>query len=58
MTKKIGELTVQKSSYYDDKIEKALKESGLILVLFNETIDERCYIVAREYDENKEGKNT
>lgn len=46
MNKKLGELKVNKSSDYYDKMIKALENAGFILVLDYETTSERYYIVA------------
>ena len=46
MNKKLGELKVNKSADYNDKIIKALEDAGFLLVLDWETSFEKCYIVA------------
>jgi len=48
MIKKLGELTINKSSDYYDDVAKALEEAGYVLVLEYETTFERHYIVAKE----------
>lgn len=46
MNKKLGELKVNKSADYYDKMIKALEDAGFILVLDWETSFEKYYIVA------------
>jgi len=46
MNKKLGELMVNKSADYCDKMVKALENAGFVLVLDHETFSERYYIVA------------
>ena len=46
MNKKLGELKVDKSADYYDKMIKALEDAGFILVLDCETTSEKYYIVA------------
>ena len=46
MIKKLGELRVNKSADYYDKIAEALEEAGFVLVLELETTAEKYYIVA------------
>jgi len=52
MNKKLGELKINKSADYNDKIIKALEDAGFLLVLDWETSFEKCYVVAES--ENKE----
>ena len=52
MNKKLGELKVNKSADYYNKIIKALEDAGFVLVLECETTSERYYIVA-ESEDNK-----
>lgn len=51
MTKKLGELKVNKSDDYYDKIAQTLEEAGFILVLESETSFEKYYIVAEKNEE-------
>ena len=51
MFKKLGELKINKSDGYYDKIVQALKEAGFVLVLELETSSEKYYIVAGSEDE-------
>lgn len=46
MNKKLGELKVNKSADYYNKMIKALEDAGFVLVLECETTSERYYIVA------------
>ena len=46
MNKKLGELKVDKSADYYDKMIKALEDAGFVLVLDCETTSEKYYIVA------------
>lgn len=50
MVKKLGELKVNKSDDYYDKIARTLEEAGFVLVLELETIGEKHYIVAESED--------
>jgi len=50
MIKKLGELKVNKSDDYYDKIAQTLEEAGFVLVLVLETISEKHYIVAESED--------
>ena len=51
MNKKLGELKVNKSDDYYDKIVQALEEAGFVLVLDLETYSEKHYIVAEREEE-------
>lgn len=46
MNKKLGELKVDKTADYCDKMVKVLEKAGFVLVLDTETFSERYYIVA------------
>ena len=48
MIKKLGELKVNKSDDYYDKIAQALEEAGFVLVLELETFCEKHYIIAEK----------
>lgn len=50
MIKQLGELTIKKSADYYDKVVKALKDAGFLLVLEVETSTDRYYIVAESED--------
>lgn len=51
MNKKLGELKVNKSDDYYDKIAQTLEEAGFVLVLELETISEKHYIIAEKVRE-------
>ena len=51
MLKKLGELKVNKSDDYHNKIAQKLEEAGFVLVLESETTFEKHYIVAESEDE-------
>lgn len=51
MIKKLGELKINKSDDYHDKIAHALEEAGFILVQELETAFEKYYIVAESEGE-------
>lgn len=51
MNKKLGELKVNKSTDYYDKMVKTLEDAGFILVFDFETTSERYYIVAKSESE-------
>lgn len=46
MNKELAELTVKKSADYYDKVVKALKDAGFIIVLRTETSTDKYYIIA------------
>ncbi len=46
MNKKLAELTVKKSVDYYDKVIKALEDAGFVIILEEETLTDRYYIVA------------
>ena len=50
MNKKLGELRVNTSADYYDKMIKALEDAGFVLVLDCETTFEKYYIVAEGED--------
>ena len=50
MVKKLGELKVNKSDDYYDKIAQTLEKAGFVLVLESETIFEKHYVVAESKD--------
>ena len=50
MNKKLAELTVSKSADYYDKVVKALKDAGFVIVLNCETFSDKYYIVAESED--------
>lgn len=50
MIKKLGELKINTSEDYYDKIVHALEEAGFIVVLDLETFFEKHYIVAESED--------
>lgn len=51
MNKKLGELKVNKSADYYDKMIQALEDAGFVLVLDCETTSEKYYIVAEAESE-------
>ena len=50
MTKQLGELTIEKSADYFDKVVKALEDAGFVIILRSETITHSYYIVAESED--------
>ena len=50
MIKKLGELKVNKSDDYYDKIVQTLEKAGFVIVLELETSIEKHYIVAESED--------
>lgn len=50
MIKKLGELKINKSDDYYDKIAKTLEKAGFVLVLELETYSAKHYIVAESED--------
>lgn len=50
MNKKLGELTIDKSTDYYNRVIKALEDAGFVLVFDYETTLERHYIVAESED--------
>jgi hypothetical protein len=52
MLKKLGEVKINKSDDYYNKIEKSLEKAGFTLVLTTETTFEKCYIVAIDDEES------
>ena len=50
MNKKLGELKVNKSADYYNKMIKTLEDAGFVLVLDYETTSEKYYIVAKNED--------
>ena len=54
MNKKLAELNIRKSADYYDKVVKALKDAGFVLVLDCETSTEKYYIVAESEDKDYE----
>lgn len=50
MIKQLGELKVNKSDDYYDKIVQTLEEAGFVIVLVLETSFEKHYIVAESED--------
>ena len=54
MNIKLGELKVEKSADYDNKIIKALEDAGLVVVFDYEATFEKYYIVAERFREESE----
>lgn len=50
MNKQLAELSVDKSADYYDKVVKALKDAGFVIVLTTETSTDRYYIIAESED--------
>lgn len=50
MIKKLGELKINKSDDYYNKIARTLEEAGFVLVLVLETYTVKHYIVAESED--------
>lgn len=50
MIKKLGELIINRSADYYDRVVKALEAEGFIIVLSVETTTDRYYIVAERED--------
>lgn len=57
MAKQLGELKINKSADYYDKVVEALEEKGFIMVFQFETTSEKYYIIAeKEAEEWQEKK--
>ena len=52
INRKLGELTIDKSADYHDRVVKALEDAGFILVLDYEFTMEKHYIVAEREKSN------
>ena len=52
MNKKLGELEINKSADYYDRVVKALEDAGFVLVLDHEFTEEKHYIIAERKDED------
>lgn len=50
MNKKLAELTVKKSADYYNKVIKALEDAGFIIILEEDTLTDKYYIVAERED--------
>ena len=53
MTKQLGELKINKSADYYDRVVKALEAAGFIMVFQFETTSEKYYIIAEEDKSNE-----
>lgn len=51
MVKQLGKLEIDKINDYNDKVVKALEDSGFVVVLESETLVSSHYIVAVDMNE-------